>query len=210
MKVVSTNIARPRQISWKGKMEYTGIYKEAVSEPIYLGKKEVRGDTIVHARVHGGIDKACYLFSTDQYNYWKEKYPDLDWGWGMFGENLSVSGLDESMLRIGDVLQIGHALAEVSEPREPCYKLGIKFGNQEIIREFVTHGYPGTYVRILEEGLVAQGDAVLLVRQSDNPLTVKAFFELRYMQEKDPDMLKMALDNPALSSRKKEKLKKWL
>lgn len=210
MRVLSTNIARPRQIHWKGKTEYTGIYKEAVNEPIYLGKNEVRGDTIVHAKVHGGIDKACYLFSTDQYDFWKSKYPDLEWSWGMFGENLSVSGLDESKLCIGDLLKIGQALVEVSEPREPCYKLGIKFGNQEIIKEFVDHGYPGTYVRVLEEGLVTAGDEVVMVRRSENPLSVKAFFELRYMQEKDPDTLRLALDNPALSDRKKEKLRKYL
>ncbi|MCX2720170.1 MOSC domain-containing protein [Lentiprolixibacter aurantiacus] len=210
MKVVSTNIARPREISWKGKTEFTGIYKEPVNDPIFLGKEEVHGDTIVHAKVHGGIDKACYLFSTDEYNYWKNKYPDLDWNWGMFGENLSISGLDESKLRIGDVLQIGKALVEVSEPREPCYKLGIKFGNQGIIQEFVDRGFPGTYVRILEEGLVSSGDRVTTTRQSENTLTVKAFFELRYMQEKDPAILQLALENPALSSRKKAKLKKFL
>ena len=207
---MATNIARPRKINWKGKTEYTGIYKEPVDEPIYLGKEEVRGDTIVHAKVHGGIDKACYLFSTDQYDYWKNKYPHLDWDWGMFGENLSISGLDESTLRIGDVLQIGRALVEVSEPREPCYKLGIKFGNQDIIGEFVSHGFPGTYVRIKEEGMVAKGDDVVLVGHSKNHLTVKAFFELRFMHKKDPELLKMALDNPALSERKKAKLKRYL
>ncbi|MCE2611490.1 MOSC domain-containing protein [Flavobacteriaceae bacterium D16] len=210
MKVLATNIAQPRKISWKGKTEYTGIYKVPVKKPVYLGKEEVRGDTIVYGKLHGGVDKACYLFSTEQYEYWKKKYPDLEWDWGMFGENLSISGLDESQLRIGDVLQIGEALVEVSEPREPCYKLGLKFGNQKIIQEFVDHGFPGTYVRILEEGIVSTGDTVHLIRQSDNDLTVKAFFELRYMELKDPDILQLALDNPALSMRQKDKLKKFL
>ena len=172
MKVISTNISQPKKISWKGKTEYTGIYKVPTSEPIHLGKEEVHRDTIADKRVHGGVDKACYLFSVDQYDYWKNKYPDLDWDWGMFGENLSISGLDESTLRIGDVLQIGQALVEVSEPREPCYKLGIKFGSQDILPQFVARAYPGTYVRVLEEGLVTEGDDVQLVRKSENPLTI--------------------------------------
>ena len=209
MKVVATNISQPKQINWKGRIEYTGIYKLPTNESVYLGKEEVHKDTIADKRVHGGIDKACYLFSSDQYDYWKEKYPNLDWNWGMFGENLSISGLDESSLRIGDVLKIGQALVEVSESREPCYKLGIRFGNQEILQEFVDHGYPGTYVRILEEGLVTAGDEVIMVRQSENPLTVKTFFEFKFMKEKDPEVLKLALGNPALSERKKEKLKRW-
>jgi MOSC domain-containing protein YiiM len=210
MKVLATNIAEPRKISWNGKTEYTGIYKLPVQQPIFLGKEEVRGDTIVYGKVHGGIDKACYLFAAEQYAYWKTKYPDLEWDWGMFGENLSISGLDESQLRIGDVLQIGQALVEVSEPREPCYKLGLKFGNQKIIKEFVDHGFPGTYVRILEEGYVSAGDKAQLIRQSDNVLTVKAFFELRYMRVKNPDILQLAMNNPALSMRQKEKLKRFL
>ena len=210
MKVVSTNISQPKKINWKGRTEYIGIYKMPTPEPILLGKEAVHKDTIADRRVHGGIDKACYLFSADQYEYWKTKYPDLDWDWGMFGENLSISGLDESTLRIGDVLQIGQALVEVSEPREPCYKLGIKFGSQEILHQFVARAYPGTYVRILEEGLVTEGDEVLLVRRSENPLTIKSFFEFSFMREKDPAILKLALENPALSQRKKEKLKRFL
>lgn len=210
MKVVATNISQPRKISWRGRTEYTGIYKVPVSEPIYLGKEAVNKDTVADKRVHGGIDKACYLFSSDQYDFWKSKYPQLDWDWGMFGENLSISELDESILRIGDVLQIGGALVEVSEPREPCYKLGIKFGSQEVLQEFVDHGYPGTYVRVLEEGPVTAGDEVQMVRRSENMLTVKEFFNLKYMRDKDPRVLKLALDNPALSERKKEKLRKFL
>ncbi len=210
MKVISTNISQPKKISWKGRTEYTGIYKVPTPEPILLGKEEVHRDTIADKRVHGGVDKACYLFSVDQYDYWKNKYPDLDWDWGMFGENLSISGLDESTLRIGDVLQIGQALVEVSEPREPCYKLGIKFGSQDILPQFVARAYPGTYVRVLEEGLVAEGDQVQLVRKSENPLTIKAFFEFSFMREKDPAILKLALENPALAQRKKEKLKRFL
>lgn len=210
MKVLATNIAQPREILWKGKTEFTGIYKVPVAEPIFLGKESVHGDTISQRSVHGGVDKACYLFSAKHYDYWKNKYPHLPWDWGMFGENLTVSDLDESKLRIGDRFSIGEAVVEVSEPREPCYKLGIRFGHQKIIQDFITHGYPGTYVRVLKEGSVKAGDDLRMEQQSANTLTVTDFFQLRYMPKKDPELLKLAMDNPALAERKKEKLRRYL
>ena len=209
MKVLATNIAQRREILWKGKTEFTGIYKVPVNEPVYLGKQGIEGDTIVYGRAHGGVDKACYLFSADQYAYWKQQYPHLDWGWGMFGENLSIEGMDDSQMCIGDVYRIGEALVEVTQPREPCYKLGIKFGDQNIIGAFVDHGYPGTYVRILEEGLVKQGDSVVLEEAAADKLTVRDFFHLIYAPVKDPELLALAFKNPALPEKKKEKLRKF-
>ena len=209
MKVIATNIAQPREILWKGKTEFTGIYKVPVNEPVFLGKQGVVGDTIVYGRAHGGVDKACYLFSADQYPYWKQQFPNLDWGWGMFGENLSIEGMDDSQMSIGNIYRIGEALVEVTQPREPCYKLGIKFGDQDIIAAFVNHGYPGTYVRILEEGHVSAGDPVTLEKASEQQLTVKKFFHLLYAREKDPVLLSLALKHPALPEKKKAKLRKY-
>lgn len=209
MKVIATNIAQPREILWKGKTEFTGIYKVPVNEPVFLGKQGVVGDTIVYGRAHGGVDKACYLFSADQYPYWKQQFPNLDWGWGMFGENLSIEGMDDSQMSIGNIYRIGEALVEVTQPREPCYKLGIKFGDQDIIAAFVNHGHPGTYVRILEEGHVSAGDPVTLEKASEQQLTVKKFFHLLYAREKDPVLLSLALKHPALPEKKKAKLRKY-
>ncbi len=209
MKVISTNIARPREIFWKGKTEFTGIYKKQVKSPVFLGKEGVHGDTIVYGRAHGGPDKACYLFSTEQYPQWKKHYPHLEWEWGMFGENLSISGMDENQMCIGDIYRIGQALVEVSQPREPCYKLGIRFGDQKVISEFVQHGFPGTYARVLEEGKVRIGDKVILEQAATNKLTVRAFFELNYAREKDPELITLALENPAVPEKKKVKLIKF-
>jgi len=210
MHVIAANIANPTLIEWRGKKEYTGIFKVPVNEAVFLGKEGVSGDAIADRRVHGGIDKACYLFSADHYAFWKDRYPDLDWDWGMFGENLSISGLDESKIRIGDIFKIGQALVEVSQPREPCYKLGIKFGDQNVLSEFVAHGYPGTYVRVLEEGKVCSGDELILKKPSGNSLTVKEFFDFLYAPVKDPQLLALILDNPALPDKKKNKLKRYL
>ena len=210
VKIKSTNIAEPRSIQWRGREIITGIYKYPVTSPIFLGTEIVKEDTIADRKVHGGPDKACYLFSSDHYDYWQNLYPQLEWDWGMFGENLTVDGLDESALLIGDIYKVGTALVQVSQPREPCFKLGIRFGTQNILKEFIEHGWPGTYVRILKEGKVCQGDRVELVKSSSNALSIRDFFKLTFNKDKDQDILKLALTNEALPLHKREKLKKYI
>lgn len=209
MKVISTNIGTSTQIVWNGKHTTTGIYKSPVNSPIFLDVEDVRGDTVVDRKYHGGVHKACYLFSADHYPYWKEKYPHLEWDWGMFGENLTLEGLDESQIRIGSTYQLGTALVQITQPREPCYKLGIRFGDQGILKQFIDHGLPGTYVRVVEPGKVTVGDPMELVEASKSPLTVQQFFHLLYSPTKDRDLVRQAIDNPALPLGKREKLKKW-
>jgi MOSC domain-containing protein YiiM len=206
MEVLSVNIARPRQIEWNGKIEYTGIFKSPVEFPIHLGKTAVSADTIVDRKVHGGTHKACYVFSAQHYPYWKKKYPELPWTWGMFGENLTLRGMDESVVRIGNVYRIGQALVQVSMPREPCYKLGVRFGTQSILKEFIAYGNPGAYVRVLEEGLVKPGDRADIREESDNALTVRDCFLLYYAKEKPADILGLAIENQALPKYKRDKL----
>ncbi|SDR08499.1 MOSC domain-containing protein [Flagellimonas zhangzhouensis] len=209
MKVISTNIGKSTKIEWNGEETTTGIFKYPVDEPIYLNKEDVSHDTIADRRVHGGIFKACYLFSADQYPYWKVKYPDLEWDWGMFGENLTVEGLDESKIRIGNVYQLGTALVQVTQPREPCFKLGIRFNDQNILKEFIDHEFPGTYIRILREGSVSVGDTLELVDESKSSLTTQQFYNLLFSKEKNSELIQMAIENDALPSSKREKLKKW-
>lgn len=210
MKVSSVNLARPARIFWNGKNEYTGIYKIAEDGPITLGKYKVARDCIANRKVHGGLYKACYLFSVDHYPYWKKIYPSLDWQWGMFGENISVENMDEGEMRIGDIYRIGSALVQVTMPREPCYKLGARFGTQKILKEFIEFGYPGAYVRILEVGTVRAGDLVEIMERSVNPITIRQFFQLLYIREKPAEWLRLALENPALPSYKKESLRKFI
>ncbi|RKN78125.1 MOSC domain-containing protein [Ulvibacterium marinum] len=210
MRIISTNIGQPTTILWNNKKEQTGIFKYPVSEPLFLEKESVAQDTISNRKVHGGVHKACYLFSMDQYPYWKGLYPHLEWNWGMFGENLTIEGLDETQIRIGDIFRIGTALVQVSQSREPCYKLGVRFGNQDILRQFIDHGYSGAYVRILEEGQVRTGDILQLEQASENPLTVKQFFNFLFERKKNPDILQLAIANTALPERKRERLKKYL
>lgn len=210
MQVLSTNIGNPTTFQWNGKEEQTGIFKYPVDEPLFLRKNDVANDTIINRVNHGGINKACYLFSSDNYPYWQKLYPHLKWDWGMFGENLTLEGLDESMVRIGDIYKIGTALTQVSQPREPCYKLGVRFDDPSILKKFILHRHPGTYVRILEEGEVQKGDEFQLVEQSKNTLTVQQFYDLMFAKEKSEEMLKLFMENTSVPQYKKERYKKYL
>ena len=210
MKVVATNLGKPTKILWNGKEEVTGIYKYPTTNPLHLKSTDVVNDTVIDRKHHGGIYKACYLFSADVYEYWKKLYPNLEWNWGMFGENLTIEGLNEATLRIGDIYKIGSAVVQISQPREPCYKLGIRFGNQEVLKQFIAHNRPGTYIRILEEGNVQTGDSLTLIEQSSNSLTTQDFYKLLYSKEKKLEHLKLAVNNTALPEKKRERLAKYL
>lgn len=195
---------------WKGEVVTTGIFKKPISQPIYLSKNEVKKDEISDRVHHGGPYKACYLFSSDHYPYWKTLYPNLDWDWGMFGENLTVSGFDEREVFLGDVYLVGEALAQVSQHREPCYKLGYKFGTQEVIQQFIQYGFAGTYLTVLKEGMVAVDDVFTLVERPIDSLTVAAFFKLFYAKEKDQELLKIAVNSQVLPPKKRAWLRKYL
>ncbi|ASO08338.1 MOSC domain-containing protein [Arenibacter algicola] len=210
MKIISTNIGKATTFLWNGREEQTGIFKYPTDEPLFLSKMDVLKDTVIDREHHAGINKACYLFPSDHYPYWKGMYPELNWDWGMFGENLTVEGLDESIMRIGDIYKIGNAVVQVSQPREPCYKLGVRFGNAKILKEFIDYGYSGTYVRILEEGEVKNGDELILQKKSENTLTVKECFQIILAKQKDPVLLQKAINNPSLPEYKRDRLKKYV
>lgn len=210
MKTLSTNIAKPTSIIWNEKELTTGIYKKPTNQPIYLGKEGVKDDEVSDKKVHGGIFKACYIFSNEHYAYWKHRYPNLDWNYGMFGENLTVSGLNEKNIYVGDIYEIGDALVQITQPRQPCFKFGIKFKTPKVLKEFIEHGFPGTYVRVLKEGLVKNGDPIKLVKQAENSLTTWQLFDLLYSKNKDEALIKLAVENEALPLKKREKIKKFL
>ncbi|WP_281540798.1 MOSC domain-containing protein [Maribacter aestuarii] len=210
MKVISTNIGKPVTFEWNGKEEQTGIYKYPTENPLFLTKSDVQNDTVIDRVHHAGINKACYLFSAAHYPYWKKVYPEHEWDWGMFGENLTVEGLDESLIKVGNIYKIGEAMVQVSQPREPCYKLGVRFGTQDILKQFIDHNHPGTYVKVLKEGNVAKGDSIELVKESENTLTVQQFYELMFLKEKPKELLQLFMNNEAVPQYKKDRFKKYL
>lgn len=206
MKIIATNIAKPTTIVWNGKTQTTGIYKYPTKEGIYLEKEDVKGDEVSDRKHHGGIFKACYLFSEDHYAYWQNLYPNLDFNYGIFGENLTVKGLDETKISVGDIYKIGTALVQVTQPREPCFKLGIRFGTQAILKQFIKHARPGTYVRVLEEGLIKPGDKMILVQAATNSLTTTQLFSLLFAKQKDQSQLALIVNNAAIPLKKRQKL----
>lgn len=210
MKVVSTNIADVQTISWRGKSVETGIYKLPTNS-ILLGVMDVANDHVVDRKYHGGVDKACYIYSSNHYQFWKEKYPDLEWGYGMMGENITIEGLDETTLNIGDIYQLGAATVQVAQPRQPCFKLGVKFGSQAILKEFINAPYPGAYLRVLEEGEVKVDDEMLAVRLNPNKVGLLEVFRLLYKgTEKDADRINEILDFDLLPDETKDGLRKRL
>lgn len=200
MRVISTNIAKPTTVLKNGKSVETGIYKTHVKDGITLGLTDVIGDSVMDRKHHGGKDKACYIYSADHYPFWQEKFPDLYWTHGMFGENLTVEGLDETKINIGDTYEVGSAIIQVSEPRRPCSILGIRFGTQAIVKEFYHQPFPGIYVRVLKEGKIKKGDSFKLIKKEKNSISISAVYSLFAMDDKNQKLAKKAITISSLAN----------
>ena len=210
MHVVSTNVGKKTAISVRGKEVFTGIFKYQVHRPLVLGRDDVEGDAVIDRRYHGGVDKACYLYSADHYSFWKKVYPNVEWSWGMFGENLTVVGLDESELHVGEIFSIGTAKVQVTQPRQPCFKLGIRFGDPTAVREFVRAERPGAYVRVLHEGTVQTGDELQLDLENKQNFSLATVFHLLYNGQDNQEDVRRAIEMPELAEACRSDLKKLL
>lgn len=185
MKIVATNIGKRREIDWKGKKVTTGIFKFPVEDPIFLDVEDVKEDVICDRNHHGGIDQAVYAFSEKHYDYFKELYPDLDWQLGMFGENLTLSDCEESELHVGDIFKVGETIIEVTKPRQPCMKLGVRFNDMKIVKQFWNTDKSGVYFKVLQTGFVKKGDVFeLLKTDKTKPTIAEVYNEKR--QRKNP------------------------
>src|ERR671930_728359 len=163
MKVLSLNVALPRKVLFNGQTVTTGIFKDPIKGPIMLRKLNLDGDRQADLTVHGGVDKAVYSYPAEHYDYWRKQFPNMDLMWGMFGENFTTQGLMEDTVNIGDQFQIGSAKLVATQPRMPCYKLGVKFGRMDMVRKFLVSGRPGIYFKVLKEGQVQVGDKIEII-----------------------------------------------
>jgi len=179
MKVISVNLGELKVINYKGKIVETGIFKYPVNQPVFLGTEVVKNDAVIDRKHHGGIEKAVYGYSQNHYEYWKELYPNLDWDYGMLGENLTISNLEETEIFVGNTYKLGEVLLEVTKPREPCYKLGIRFGTQEIVKQFWNSTKCGVYFKVLQTGNVNIGDELILVNKVENSPTIAEVYETK-------------------------------
>ena len=183
MQVISVNVGQPREVVWKGQTVVTGIFKEAVEGRIAVRSLNLEGDRQADLTVHGGLEKAIYAYPADHYPFWREQFPEMKLPWGMFGENLTIAGLLEDTVHIGDHFQVGSVKLMVTQPRLPCYKLGIKFGRDDILKRFLRSGMTGFYFAVLEEGEVAAGDSISLLHRDEHQIKVADIVRL-YRQDK--------------------------
>ncbi len=176
-RVVSVNVGLPRDVTFGRRRMRTGILKEPTNGAVPLRRLGFEGDGQADPRYHGGPDKAAYLYPFEHYAYWAKVLGRDDLSPGAFGENLTTDGLLETDVRIGDVYEIGSARVAVTRPRTPCAKLGAKFGSMAFVRTFAAAGRPGFYVRVVQEGMVEAGDAIVLLSSPRERPTVAEVYE---------------------------------
>ncbi|HSD47574.1 MAG TPA: MOSC domain-containing protein [Pyrinomonadaceae bacterium] len=198
MKIVSLNVGRPRLVLRNDEPVSTGIFKEPVSGRVMLRTLNLDGDRQADLTVHGGPEKAVYVYPSEHYAFWKSELPDMDLPWGMFGENFTSEGLNETETHIGDTFRIGSAEVMVTQPRMPCYKLGIRFGRTDIIKRFLVSERSGFYLSVLKEGEVGVGDEFQLIEKNASGVRVVDVTRL-YSSEKDnADLMRRAIATAAL------------
>src|SRR5882724_3873456 len=184
MKLLSVNVGLPREVSWQGKLVTTGIFKEPVHQRVFARRLNLEGDRQADLTVHGGVTKAVYAYPSEHYAFWRAELPDMDLPFGMFGENFTTEGLLEDAVYIGDRFRIGEAEVMVTEPRMPCYKLGLKFGRADIIKRFLASRRTGFYFAVVHEGMVGASDAIELIGREQQEISVADITRL-YAFEKD-------------------------
>jgi MOSC domain-containing protein YiiM len=198
MKILSVNVGLPRQISWQGKLVTTGIFKERVEAPIMLRSINLDGDRQADLTVHGGASKAIYAFPSEHYDFWRAELPGVDLPWGMFGENFTTEGLLEETVYIGDRFRAGETEVMVTEPRMPCYKLGIKFGRADMIKRFLASRRTGFYFAVVRGGTVGAGDAIEFAGREQQEISVADITRLYAFEKDDVKGLHRAIEVEAL------------
>lgn len=198
MRIVSISVGRPREIQWRGKTVTTSIFKTPVSGRVLVKRLNVDGDQQSDLTVHGGADKAVYAYPSEHYAFWREELPGLALSWGAFGENLTTEGLLEDTIHIGDRLRIGSADFSVTQPRMPCYKLGIRFDRPDMVKRFLLSGRPGFYLSVSREGEVTAGDPVTVTAHDAAAIAVADIARLYTADGANQDLLRRASELPAL------------
>jgi MOSC domain-containing protein YiiM len=199
MKVLSVNVSLPTEVLYRDKRVTTGIFKEPVNGRVMLRTLYLDGDGQADLIGHGGIYKAAYVYSIENYDYWKRELGRTDFTFGQFGENVTVEGMLEDQICVGDVFRVGSALVEVTQPRVPCYKLGIKMGLSQFVKMFLASCRVGFYLRVLEVGEIGPGDVLDHVRTDPERMTVREVCHLLYFDPKNLEGAKKALRIRALS-----------
>jgi MOSC domain-containing protein YiiM len=184
MKLLSIQVGRPQLVMRNGEPVSTAIYKQPIAGRIVLRTLNLDGDRQADLSVHGGPTKAVYVYPSEHYEFWRKEFPDMELPYGVFGENFTVSGFSETTVNVGDEFRVGSAVVMVTEPRMPCYKLGIRIGRVDIIKRFLVSERTGFYLAVLKEGDVGAGDDFLLIKRNEPSVTINEVTRL-YSRDKD-------------------------
>ena len=209
MKLISVNVGLPRTISWKGRQFETGIFKIPVDGVRVVRSLNVDGDRQADLSVHGGPKKAVYAYPIEHYPLWKS-FLGIDLSYGAMGENLTLEGLLEADICIGDTLSIGSAEFVVTQPRIPCFKLEAKFGRDDLVKEFLQSGFSGFYLEVVKEGQLEAGNPVQILSREPQQISVADFNKMQRREPVDPEMFRRALDIEAITEGWRDALTRWL
>ena len=183
---------------WNGKRVRTSIFKQPVAGRVRVSKLNLAGDEQSDLSVHGGADKAVYAYPSEHYSFWRGELPGVDLPWAIFGENLTTEGLLEDAIQIGDQFRIGSAKFIVTQPRMPCYKLGIRFGRADMVKRFLHSGRTGFYLAVLEEGEVSAGDTIKVISRDEHGVTLADVVTLYTTDAANQGLLRRVSELPAL------------
>jgi MOSC domain-containing protein YiiM len=198
MKIISLNVGLPRLVLRDGEPVSTGIFKEPIDGRVMMRTLNLDGDRQADLSVHGGPSKAVYVYPAEHYDSWKRELPEMNLPWGMFGENFTTTGLLETEINIGDKFRIGTAEVMVTQPRMPCYKLGLKFGRPDIIKRFLQSERTGFYLAVLKEGEVGTGDEFEPLARDANDVRVSDITRLYTREKHNAKLLRRAIEVEAL------------
>lgn len=200
MKLLSINVSKPKPIEYNGKTVYTGIFKEPVSGAVMLREYNIDGDGQGDLKVHGGTYKAIYGYPYEHYSHWQQELERNDLSYGQFGENLTLSGMLEEEIYIGDVFQIGSDVKlQITQPRVPCFKLGYKMGQPEFPKQFLESRRVGFYFRVLAEGEINAGNTISRIEIASEQMSVTEILNLRFFDTNNHELIEKARKLPALS-----------
>jgi MOSC domain-containing protein YiiM len=198
MKIISINVGLPREVFHQGRTIRSGIFKAPVQGPVRVNALNLEGDRQADLTVHGGPSKAIYVYPSEHYDFWRNELPEVEFPWGSFGENLSTEGLLEKDLNIGDRLCVGSVELIVTEPRLPCYKLGVKFNRDDMVKLFLKSRRTGFYCAVSREGVINAGDAIDFLRCDDSRVTVADITRLYAFDKKDFAAMRRVIEVKAL------------
>jgi MOSC domain-containing protein YiiM len=210
MRVVEISVGRPQEVEWRGRRVQTSIFKTPVSRRVHVARDNVEGDQQSDLSVHGGPEKAVYVYPTEHYDFWRRELPEAELPWGAFGENFTTEGLLEDEVWIGDRYRVGTTELVVTQPRMPCYKLGIRFDRPDMVKRFLQSRRSGFYLAVEREGEVGAGDAIERFARDETRLTVEDVVTLYAADSANQPLLARASDHPSLPAAWREYFRKRL